>query len=378
MARKTRNLWLIAGLILGILVAGAYAGYRYALTRVKVEIEKALGPDSEVKSIDVGLAGIQIIGIRVRPPLDGKDRNWPGGDQLRAERIVIVPSMIDLLTGNLRLHTIRVDGAYLALVRTREGKIRVLPSLLENKAAAPAPAKDAQPAKSDGPTLRIGRIELADATVEFFDAQVRQPAHKLRLEQINAALGRLQLPDLKGESTVDVVGIVKGIRQDGKLSITGTAELASRESGITTMLRGVDLAAFQPYLVKAADTGVKRGTLDFDLKSSVRKGKLRAPGQITLSNLELASSSGSFMGVPAKAATALMKGGDGRITLKFVLDGDINDPKFSLNEHMTTRLATSLGEMAGISVEGLAKGVGQVGSGAAKGLGDSLGKLLKK
>jgi hypothetical protein len=34
--------------------------------------------------------------------------------------------------------------------------------------------------------------------------------------------------------------------------------------------------------------------------------------------------------------------------------------------------------MLGISLEGLAKGVGSAGSGVAKGIGDSLGKLFGK
>ena len=170
----------------------------------------------------------------------------------------------------------------------------------------------------------------------------------------------------------------KGNRQDGKLAIDGSIELATNASGFSTKLRGIDMTVLQPYLIQSAETGVRRGTLDLDLKSSVTKGKLRAPGTLTLADLELASSSGSFMGLPRNIATGMMKDKKGRISVKFVLEGDINDPKFSLNEQMATRLGSSLASALGISLESLAKGLGGVGSGSARGIGESVGKLLNK
>ena len=125
---------------------------------------------------------------------------------------------------------------------------------------------------------------------------------------------------------------------------------------------------------------MKKGSLDLDLKSTIRKGLLYAPGTLTLSDMELASSttSGTIMGMPRSAAIAMMKNRKGQISVKFVLEGNINDPRFSLNENLTTRIGTSIAETLGVSIEGMAKGLGSVGSGAARGIGDSLGKLLRK
>ena len=84
------------------------------------------------------------------------------------------------------------------------------------------------------------------------------------------------------------------------------------------------------------------------------------------------------MGMPRNAVIGLMKSRDGKIALKFVLDGNINDPQFSLNENMAKKFSSSMANSLGISIEGLARGVGSVGSSAAKGIGDSVGKLLRK
>jgi hypothetical protein len=372
MSTRTRRWPLIAGgILIAVLITG-FALFQFSIQALKNKVEQALGPYGEVQDIRVSLTGVEVIGIRIRAPGDAsKSSNWPAEDQLRAERILIVPALRDLLTANVVLRSIRVEGAYLSMLRAKDGRMHVLPSLLEKAAVADE--------KTGAPRVSIGRVELADSVVEFFDATVRQPPLKIRLEQINASIDKILLPELTGQSRISLVGVLKGVQHDGKISISGPIELASKESEITTNLRGVDLVALQPYLIKAAETGVRRGTLDLDLRSTVRKGVLHAPGTLSLSGLELASSgSGTFMGMPRSAVVSMMKDNSGKITTKFSLDGNINDPKFSLNENLMARVGSSMAGLLGVSIEGLAKGVGSAGSGIAKGLGESVGKLFGK
>lgn len=379
--RKQR--WIIILTVaLFALLLGGFAAFQLAIHSLKGQVEKALGPQGEVKEIRVSLTGVEIIGLRIKaPPAEtptAKQTLWPAADQLRAERILIAPSFADLFTGRVALRVLRIEGAYIAMLRTRDRRMSVLPGLLEPQPTPPASNSKEKPSPSTSPTLTIGRIELVEGIIEFFDATVRTPPHKLRLEQINASIDKLSLPDLKGFSTVNLVGTLKGVRQDGKITISGTAEFASKESGITTRLRSVDLVALQPYLLKATESGIKKGTLDLDLNSSVKKSLLHAPGTLTLKDLELTSASGTLMGMPRNAVIAMMKNRDGKISLKFVLEGNINDPQFSLNENLSRRLSSSMANSLGISVESLAKGVGNVGSSTAKGISESIGKLIGK
>ncbi len=379
--RNTARHWtlILCSLLVVVLIAG-FAAFQFGVRALKGQIEKALGPQGEVKEICIGLTGVEITGVRIRAQ-KGTDKQplWPAEDELRAERILIIPDLLDLITAKVSLQSIRVEGAYISMLRARNGQMKVLPSLLEKPVSAGStPGNPNAKESAIGVPINIGRIELSSGTIEFFDATLRPAPVKLRLEQINAHLDKLQLPELKGQSPIMLDGILKGVRQDGKIAISGSIELATKESGLSTRLHGVDLVVLQPYLIKAIETGVKKGTLDFELNSSVKKGTLHAPGSITLSDLELTSTSGTIMGLPRNAAVAMMKNRKGKISVNFVLDGNINDPYFSLNENLTTRIAASLGNSLGISVEGLAKGVGSVGSSAAKGIGDSIGKVLKK
>ncbi len=377
-SQPKRRLLIVVTLVTALIIGG-FAAWQFAIRSLKSQVEQALGPQGEVREIRVGLTGIEILDIRIRAQ---KNSGWPSEDELRAKRIVVTPDLLDLLTARLSINSIRIEDAYVAMLRTRGGQVKVIPSLLATKTGAegkPAPTPAGTPGDSKPDTqISIGKILLSGGVIEFYDASIRSTPVKLRLEQIDASIGKLLLPDLTGHTAIKIDGVLKGNRQDGKLAIDGSIELATKDSGFSTKLRGIDMTVLQPYLIQSAETGVRRGTLDLDLKSSVTKGKLRAPGTLTLADLELASSSGTFMGLPRNATVGMMKDKKGRISVKFVLEGDINDPKFSLNEQMATRLASSLASSLGVSLESLAKGVGGVGSGSAKGIGDSLQKLLRK
>lgn len=376
--------WLRLALGLAVVLALlAVAAFQFAVHLLKGRVEQALGPRGEVAEIRVGWSSVELRGLRLpAPPAAGKAA-WPADDLLRAERVVVTPSLRDLFSARIVVHAIRIEGAYLSMLRTPEQKLEVLPGVTgkadaeDAKTTGKNAGKDAKNELEKGPAIHIGRIELVDGTVEYFDASIRRPPLKLRLEQIKLRLDDLQLPDLLDESRIEVSGVIKGPQHDGKLEIGGTMTLGNKESDLTTRLRGVDLMALRPYLIRAADTGISRGTLDLDLHSTVHHGRLHAPGSLTLHQLELAGG-GSFLGLPQAAMVGLMKDRQGRIDIGFTLEGDLNDPRFSLNEQMLGRIGAALANALGVSLESLGKGAGGAGGSIVRGIGEALGTLLGK
>ena len=360
MIGRLKRWLLVSGVVVALLVVAAFAGLHFATQALKGKVEQALGPQSEVGEIVVGWSAIEIHRIRIKAP-----QGWPAPDTLRATRIVIVPDLRVLLSAQVRLNRITVEDAYVSMLRTHEGKLRVVPSLTE------AHAKQVEKGNVAPPPVSIGTIELRGGVLELFDASVRQPPHKVRLEQLHANIEHVQIPDLTGKTQIALDGVIKGVQRNGTLAVRGWAVIASKDSDISGKLRAVDLVAFQPYLIKAAETGVRRGTLDLDLKSTVNKNILHAPGKITLTGLEL-ESGGTFMGMPRNAVLSALKNHNDQITMQFTLDGNLNDPKFSLNESLAKRLGSGFAETLGVSVEGLARGAGT----AAHGIGDAVRGLF--
>ncbi len=91
------------------------------------------------------------------------------------------------------------------------------------------------------------------------------------------------------------------------------------------------------------------------------------------------------MGMPRQAAVGMMKDGKGQIAVKFVLEGKLDDPRFSLNENLATRFGASMADTLGVSLEGLAKGAGGIGQkgleaagGTAAGVGQAVRGLFAK
>lgn len=361
---RARRLIVAAIVVTGVLVVAAVIGLQFATRALKDQVRAALGPESEVGDIVVGMSSIEIRDIRIAAP-----KGWPAPDALRAERVVVRPDLLGLFSARLHVPNIVVEKAYVSALRDRNGKVRLLPGLLDKGGK-----EDGQDAP---PEVSIGTIELRNGVLEFFDATVRRPAHKTRLEQLHARVEDLRIPSLSGRTSIQLDGMVKGVRRSGKLSITGWAELANRNSEIATKLQGVDLVALQPYLIKASETGVRNGTLDLRLKSTVCNNRLHAPGTVTLSGLELAPAAspfGTIMGVPRQAVVAALKNRKGQIAIQFTLEGNLDDPKFSLNESFALRVGAAVAETLGISIEGLTRGVGS----AAEGLGGVVKKLFGK
>jgi hypothetical protein len=371
--------WAIAALcLLLVLSVGGIIGYRMALGLLKGKVVEALGPGSEIGELQVGWSAVEVGGLRIQGP-----RGWPATDALRAERVAISPSLRSLFSDQIQVGSITVRRPYISALRPRDGKLQVVPSLL----AAPAPAPAGKPAAgSAARSITISRITLEDGVVELFDATVAQPPTKIRLERIQATVGGIVAPALTGKSHFDLTGLVKGVKRDGQAKITGWSEITSKDSSVQLQLRAVDLVVLQPYLLQASETRVHGGALDFDLNADVRRNRLRAPGKVILADLELGPSRGAldtFMGVPRGAVVNFLKDKDNKITVNFIIEGDLANPRFTLNEALATRVATSLAENMGVSLRGVAAGVEGLGrqgveaaGKAGKGVGETLERLL--
>ncbi len=362
-ARKRWQRWALIGLLITVL---GFAGLRLAAGVLRGQVQAALGPEAEVGSIALGFTGVVLEDLRLRAPQD-----WPAADALRAQRVYLRPDLRSVWSGDgYRVAAIAVEGAYVSVLRTAQGRVRLLPSLLER------PASDAQ--GTTVPSVIIGAIHFEDAELEFFDASVRRPAHRLVLTGLQADLGELRIPALDNETALHVRGLVPSARKggaDGRLEVDGWMRFASRESDIALKLRDVDLKMLEPYLIQASESGVRQGTLDLTLNSKVSGRRLTAPGQLVLADLVLAPTGGlraTFMGMPRSAVIQTLKNRDRRIELNFTLEGDLDNPQFSLNEVLSVRVAVGVARTLGLSLEGVVRGIGSFGGASLEATGNAV------
>ncbi len=352
-----------------VLAVGAVVAFQVGLWQLQAVVVEALGPRAEVASVQVDLGGIELRGLRVRAERDGPAA-WPADDELRADRVRVRPNWRQLWHregSTWRLAQVEAEGVYVSVLRTRQGRLRLLPALLE-RPGSPAMAAGAsaggasQPGAVPPVALLIGQVLVRDAAVDFHDASVARPAHRLQLIDLQADVGPLRLPALDQPVPLRLEGTLSGReqagtpRRDGRLLVEGRVTPSTRDAQVKVTLRGIDLRALQPYLLKVNEGGVERGLLDLDIDATVKAMRLRAPGRVVLNGLALGRG-GSFAGVPQQLVVAAMRR-DGRIELKFTLEGRLDDPAFSLNESLATRIAAGLAESLGVSISGVVEGLG--------------------
>ena len=122
-----RRALIFAGIGFAMLLAG-FAAIQFALKEIDSTLRSALSPNGSVDSVRTGLNGIELQGVRLRAPKNSANNTaWPSQDQLRAERILITPAFFDLLIGRLSINNLRIEGAYLSMLRANDGHLYLLP-----------------------------------------------------------------------------------------------------------------------------------------------------------------------------------------------------------------------------------------------------------
>ena len=343
---RARRWGLIAIALIALASTGIFIAYQFALDELRSRVITALGTESEVGEIRVSFKSIEITGLKLKAPAD-----WPVRHVLTAARVVISPDLGSFTSDVFRINRIMIERATLAVLRERNGKLRMLPGMTQKVTTSGTSG-----ASSPASTVLIEVIELKDSSVSFFDAQVRSPPLEIKFENVAAKITNLRIPELTGKSAIELKADVKGLTRSGALSVAGNMEFATRDSEIKTTLRDVEIATLEPYLIRAAETGVRKGTLDLDLAAKVATNRLTAPGVLTLKNLELrasANATGTFMGMPRDTVVNMIRERDGRIEVPFKLEGNLNDPNFSVDAAFKTRLAIATAAALGVTIKGL-------------------------
>jgi hypothetical protein len=356
------------------LVAVALGVVIFAVHDARHRILQALGPRTTVASISLSYPTVTLRGVHVAA--SDVPVAWPSNEEFDAKEVAV-----DITAASLWAYR-RGEPLVIADVRVADGTLvmlhapdhlTMLPALRETSRAAAARMQALQPLPADGAVaaLVIAHMRFDRMAVDLYDATLPDgKMQHLRFDQVQGTVGGLALPRLAQRITLDLQGTLKGVERDGQVSLKGTLRPAAHDANLALHLAGVDMVALQPYLLKLGERSVRHGRLDLAMEASVANHQVHAPGQLTITGLEFRDAGGgTFAGVERRAVLAALER-DGRIALKFTLDGRTDDPKFSLDERLTVRIAAGLGEAVGVGVKGVVEGVGSVLKGLLGGKAD--------
>lgn len=377
-SRRGRRLVIAAG-VLAALGGAAFFAFRFLLHDLEARVAAALGPGARIGRIGVDWNAVEVTDL-VLPGGEG----WPAPESLRAARVRVVPSWASLLGDEIEIARIEVEALEASALRTREGSLRVVPTLLDALAREEPESTAQGSANAPATRISIGEIEITQGSLDLYDATIARKPWKLHLGAVEASVRDIRAPALDGPLPIRVRAVLDGPRRDGSVSLDGWIVPSTRDLELHFVLGAVDLLALRPYLVEATKASLASGTLDLTLDAKVKDKRLHAPGRLALYDLTFASGASArsrVLGIPRDLLLAGMQARGGRIALAFSLDGSIDDPSFSLNEAVSTRLAVALAKELGVSVGGLVEGTLGVGREGIRGAGEAaggIGSALKK
>ncbi|PHV31228.1 hypothetical protein CSQ94_22765 [Janthinobacterium sp. BJB312] len=230
-------------------------------------------------------------------------------------------------------------------------------------ATAPAPAATATPAVDAAFPVRVRRVRLQNAKLDFADLSLR-PQFAAKIYELNGVVTGLSTKrdarsQIELDGRIDEFGLARVRGQLNPFAPTDNTDL-------NVVFKNVDMVSASPYTMKFAGYKVAEGKISLDLQYKVRNRQLDGTNQIVLDKLTLGEriDSPDALKLPLELALAILKDSDGRIDLGLPVSGDMNDPQFSYGAliwkavgNVLTKIVTApfraLGNLLGISADKL-------------------------
>ncbi len=224
--------------------------------------------------------------------------------------------------GGLGIQEVRVEGA--------QGTVELLPDGSNVARITPGSSED-RPAADPSPStfeIRMDRIEIVDSAASLDDRTVKPP-FELTLDRISGSLEGLSTSG--GRSRADLTARLQKAAEI-TLRAEGSTGGAHPEGVVDVDMTGFGLPPVSPYSEGVTGWGIERGKLSVDLRYAVRNGKLKGSTGLLVDRFELGAKTRrkDVSVLPMPLAVALLKDRDERIELDLRVNGDLDDPSFSV------------------------------------------------
>ncbi|KPW37759.1 hypothetical protein ALP45_01349 [Pseudomonas coronafaciens pv. atropurpurea] len=206
----------------------------------------------------------------------------------------------------------------------------LIPQPDDKTAAQPKTAKSPPRKNKENPlAIYVGEVNIKDGSANFADMTLT-PNFATAVQQLNGRIGTID----NRKATPAPVNIEGKVDRYAPVTIKGSVNpfdpMASLD--ITTSFKRVELTNLTPYSGKFAGFRIRKGRLNLDLHYLITKGQLKAQNKVLIEQLQLGErvDSPDALDLPIRLAVALLKDTKGRISLELPIEGDLNNPQFSV------------------------------------------------
>lgn len=197
------------------------------------------------------------------------------------------------------------------------------------------------------PGLRydIRSVRLKNGQMYFADESIK-PAFRVDVTDLNGSVqgvsneaGRYASLELAGRAA-----------QTGSLRARGQLALADprQNNEVSLVFRHIPLSTTNPYLMTFAGYAVEDGRLDVDLRYTTQAGRLEGKNRFVIKKIKLGEPVPDYPGsrLPLGLAIALLEDADGMIDVNIPVNGNVNEPEFSVGHLVWQAVQTLLTNVA--------------------------------
>jgi hypothetical protein len=364
-AGKKLKVFLIVAAALMLVLGGTVAVLvKYANSMIKGQLESRLGKNFSLDSIDLTWGHVEVVGIKLR--------NGEGKEVIKVGDLSVSADFMGLLRKRYIISSVTIKDPYLFVEIDKRGRIvnPVLPP--ELLPGGPAGGKEAeQPA----PPVFVKKIEVINGSVDYLDRKTPATPVLTEVRTIDFVMKDFSVPFADTFSDYVLSASILGNHGTGTVKSKGRIKIKTKETDLKVDVRKLDITAFKPYFQKESPVDITKGLLDLTMDVTVKSGRLHAPGTVVLSDLQFRSGpgmGGKFMGMPLSLVVALLKKSNNQIPLSFVMEGDLDNPKFDLRENLMKRISVAMADKLGLPLKGITEAVTGVGAKGAEEVGSSV------
>jgi hypothetical protein len=357
-SRWVKTVFISTGILFLIIGSATLLLIKNSNKAIKYIIESRFGDVVSVDRINLQWNQVDVLNLCLKNPM--------GKDIIKIESISLKADFMSFFKKEYVISKLSVKNLYILIERDKSGN--VIGPALPSRPVAEKPEKPS-------PSIVLKKIIVTGGSLDYLDIKVSggQPVF-IKLRDIEFEANNVLLPPdgrlttFRLSAAIPSKGNKGTVKSNGKINLKTKKDLECKINA-----QRIDIVEFKPYFQKKNSIDITKGFLDIDMDAKVVSNKINAPGRAVLRNLEFKSGSSignTVFDVPLSAAVSFLKNNRDEISVNFVLEGNLDDPKFSIKEDFINKIITGTAGQIGGSVKGagelLIDGIKNIGKGIKK------------
>ena len=223
-----------------------------------------------------------------------------------------------------------IHGAGIEVVVSEEGKVNLIEFLaVMTEKQQEAPSEETAGKGDEMLSISVGAVTLHGCSAAYTDRTLTPP-FTMAVDPVDGSVEGISTAATAG-AAIAIDGLV---RSGGDLHLEGEMDLfdVKRLTDLAIDIRQADMPPASPMAVRYVGHPINQGEVDISLDYEIVNSKLVGGNRFVTQDLELGDrvEGDRAVDLPIKLGVSLLTDKNGRITLEFPIEGDLDDPDFGL------------------------------------------------